>query len=530
MMSEGQSFGGFTRRSFIENLSRVGGIGLVMAGMDAFGVGIASAQDTPPPLSGSAAGKKVVILGAGLAGLTAAYELQKAGYRVEVLEAREYAGGRCQTARSGFSLTELGGERQDCRYDKGQYFNHGPWRIPHHHHSLLYYTRLLGVPLEVFVNDNEAAYVYAEKGAGPLAGKTIRRAQIAADIRGYAAEMLAKVVNQGTLDAEFSKDDREAFIAYLVGEGYLSRSDLRYLGTTDRGYATPPGAGLQPGQAAPPYAFKDVLHSKMWRNLSSVTTYSHQGTMFQAVGGMDQIAKGFEKQVGRLIRYNAVVDKIAQNESGVEIFYTDKAGKKVSAKGDFCLCTIPLSVLRTIDLAVSPRFKQAMTGVSYMPVGKIGLQMKNRFWENNHSIYGGVIETDITDVGSLAVPSTGYQSQKGVMLGYYQFNASAAKISAKTPAERAAFAVEMGSRVFPEYRDAYETHFSVAWHRVQYNLGGWAAWSADGRKNDYPVLLEPDGRIYLAGEHLSYLGAWQAGAIESAWQQIAKIHARAQAA
>jgi monoamine oxidase len=64
---------------------------------------------------------------------------------------------------------------------------------------------------------------------------------------------------------------------------------------------------------------------------------------------------------------------------------------------------------------------------------------------------------------------------------------------------------------------------------VQYNLGGWAEWTEKTRAAAYPTLVEGEGRVLLAGEHLSYLTGWQAGAIESAWQQIAKIHERASA-
>jgi monoamine oxidase len=198
--------------------------------------------------------------------------------------------------------------------------------------------------------------------------------------------------------------------------------------------------------------------------------------------------------------------------------------------GDYVLCTIPLSVLSNLELGVSEPFKNAMGEVSYAAVGKIGLQMKRRFWEEDHQIYGGHVYLDDPDIGSMTVPSTGYQSQKGVILGYYNFGANAAKVSALTPAQRVALAAAAGSKVMPAFGESVESGFSVGWHRVEYNLGGWGQWSDEARKAQYPLLNEPDGRIYLAGEHLSYLGGWQAGSVESAWQQIEKIHRRVRAA
>ena len=521
-----------SRRQFIEDLAAVGGMSLAIAGMEALGFGFSSAQAAPPVLTGKGKGTKVVILGAGVAGMTAAYELTKAGYDCQVIEARDFAGGRCQTSRKGFKHTDLVGHTQVCDFDEGLYLNHGPWRIPYHHRSTLHYTKLFGVPLESFVNDNDAAYVYFEKGKGALAGKPIRKGQIAADARGYAAELLAKCAGKGDLDASLSPEDREKFIAYVVTEGRLSPKSLTYGGTDGRGFDVPRGAGVDPGPGKPstPFAFKDVLDSDAWQVLSSVTEYEQQRTMFQPAGGMDQVAKGFERHVGRLIRYSCEVQKLVQDQKGVEVFYKAKDGVTGSIKADYCLCTIPLSVLRNIDLGVSAPFKAAMAQVSYAPVNKIGLQMKRRFWEEDHFIYGGHIYTDMPGIGSITLPSTGWQGQKGVLLGYYAFGAEAARVSAKSPEERAKFALAAGQKVFPEYAENFENAFSFSWHLAKYNLGGWAEWSQDARASAYPVLCEPDGRIYLAGEHLSYLNGWQAGAIESAWQQIGKIHARVNAA
>ncbi len=517
-----------SRRSFLEGLGGVGGTGLVLAGMSALGFGIEARAATPPVLSGRA-GKRVVVLGSGVAGLTSAYELRKAGYDVVLLEARARVGGRSYTARGGTQLTELGGEPQTCGFDEGLYLNPGPWRIPYHHYGYLHYCRTLGVPLELFNNDNDHSYVYFDKGTGPLAKKAVRKQEIAADTRGYAAEMLAKQVNQGALDQAFSPGDKELFLDYLKGEGYLSDKDFRYVGTPGRGYDVDPGAGLQPGAPSTPHAMTDLLHSRTWDTLRSVSDYDQQRTMFEPVGGMDRLPYAFARELGPIIHLQHVVEKISQTEQGVSVGYVDAQGQRGTISGDYCVCAIPLSVLRGIDLQVSPEFKAAMAGVSYASVGKIGLQMKRRFWEEDHAIYGGHIYYDDPDIGSISLPSTGWLGQKGVILGYYQFFANAAKISALSLAERQAFATAAGQKVFPQYAENVETAFSIAWHRVPYNLGGWAQWSDDGRRDAYPKLLEPQGRIYLAGEHLSYITGWQEGGIESAWSQITKLHKRVNA-
>ncbi len=520
-----------SRRAFLHGLAAVGGAGLVLGGLDALGMSVASAQTAPPALRGSGAGKRVVILGAGLAGMTAAYELSKLGYECTLIEARGFAGGRCQTARAGFKLTELGGETQTCEFDEGQYINHGPWRIPFNHQSTLHYTKEFGVPLEVMVNDNDASYVMFEGGKGPLAGKPVRKAQVAADMRGHTAELLAKAVRKDTLDTPLSAEDKELFVAYLTREGYLSAKDLSYSGTPGRGYDVWPGALTDPGPGKPstPFAMTDILHSNTWRTLRSVTNFTQQRTMFQPVGGMDRIAQGFADKVGHMIRYSTTVERIGQDGDGVEVAWVDGAGQRGTTKADYCICTIPLSVLRHVDIAVPDTMKKAIAAVAYEPTGKIGLQMKRRFWEEDQFIYGGHVYTDNELIGSISLPSTGWQGAKGTLMGYYQFEAAAVKVSAMTLAERAEFAVAFGQKVFPQYRENVEKSFSVAWHRVQHSLGGWAEWSDEARRTAYPVLCEPAGRIYLAGEHLSYLTGWQAGAIESAWLQAAKLHRQANA-
>ena len=104
---------------------------------------------------GSGYGKRVVILGAGISGMTAAYELSRAGYHCTILEATNRAGGRNLTVRGGDVIREVD-SRQWVDFDGEDhlYANLGPARIPHHHRAILDYCKEFGVELEVFTNDN----------------------------------------------------------------------------------------------------------------------------------------------------------------------------------------------------------------------------------------------------------------------------------------------------------------------------------------------------------------------------------------
>lgn len=144
-----------TRRALLVGVGAAGGAGAMFAAMGALGLAPESQERAfvPPrpsdfSLSGRAAAK-VLVLGAGIAGLTCAYELGKAGYDCTVLEAADRVGGRNLTLRGGDRLTETGGETQTAVFQEGTYFNAGPGRIAPWMVAMDY-CRELGVPIETF--------------------------------------------------------------------------------------------------------------------------------------------------------------------------------------------------------------------------------------------------------------------------------------------------------------------------------------------------------------------------------------------
>lgn len=474
---------------------------------------------------GNGNGKEVLILGAGLAGMAAAYELNKLGYRCTILEARERAGGRCWSVRKGSVNTEVGAGMHRADFDEGQYFNAGPSRIPHHHGLTLHYCKELKVPIQVYNNVNENAYYYAE-GEGPLSNRRMRVREVHNDMRGWMAELLAKGMEGGKIDAGMSREDTLKVIEYLRAEGGLDIDGL-YKASARRGYVETPGAGTREGKIGEPLTLLAMLRSGLldpdFYNVAEYT-YELQGTLFQAVGGMDRIAAAFERETGPMIRYKAVVSSIRNEEQGVRVVYKDAGGEK-SILAELCICTIPLPVLSNIDHNFSADVSRAIDSVVYMSTGKIGLQFRRRFWEEDESIYGGITHTN-NALTQIFYPSYDYLSGKGILIGYYNFNEKAVATGNLSYHEREQLALDKGSLIHPQYRQEFETSFSVAWHKTQYNLGGWALYSAEERQTLYRPLLQPEGRVYFAGEHMTYLNAWMAGALESARSVIAALHSR----
>ena len=128
-----------TRRDMLAMIGATAGGAVMYQAMTSLGLAQDSPYRGPPKLEGDVNGTTVLVLGAGLAGMTTAFELSAAGYNVHILEYREKAGGRNWTLRGGDTYTELGGDTQQVGFADGNYLNPGPWRIPYHHHAVLDY-------------------------------------------------------------------------------------------------------------------------------------------------------------------------------------------------------------------------------------------------------------------------------------------------------------------------------------------------------------------------------------------------------
>jgi monoamine oxidase len=198
-----------------------------------------------------------------------------------------------------------------------------------------------------------------------------------------------------------------------------------------------------------------------------------------------------------------------------------------TARAEWCLCTIPLPILSQIEMDVGAAMQEAIGAVPYNNSVKVGLQFRRRFWEEDDGIYGGITFTDLP-VRMISYPSSGFNSRgKAVLMGAYAGGSYGYEFTAAPPAERVKRAVSYGAMIHPQYAAEFENGVSVAWLRVPSAFGCFANWSDSLRARHYNNLCAIDGRILLAGEHASYLNAWQEGAVLSALDAISRLHERA---
>ena len=518
-----------SRRRFLSGVARAGGgAGLyeTMTQMGLLRVPVAYGG-TPqlPPASGN--GVRVVILGAGIAGMTAAFELTKAGYACTVLEARTRPGGRNWTIRGGDKVEELDGI-QSCTFDAEphMYFNSGPARIPHHHKALLGYCKDFDVPLEVMVNDNRATFLQDDDS---FQGKPVSARQVIHDSRGIVAELLAKAIDKDALADEVSLKDKARLLAFVRNFGALAK-DNSYKGSMRAGFDEPPGAGLSPGRLSEPLALKELLKSEFWYyKLYNSESFEQAPTMLQPVGGMDRIARAFAQRLDNAITYGAKVSELRKAGTGVRVGGRNADGVDFAVEADYAVCALPLSVAALIESDLSPSHKASVAACHYVKAAKVAFQADRRFWEEDNQIYGGISWTK-REITQIWYPSTGFHAQKGVLLGAYIWDDPiGAAFGQMTPQQRIEAAVISGEKIHPNYHREVSRGISVCWEKIPHSRGAWANWSREARASAYPVLSKPDGPIHFAGEHLSYLTGWQEGAVLSAHNAVRSIADRVKA-
>lgn len=441
--------------------------------------------------SAAASRGKAVVVGAGLAGLTAAYELERAGWEVTVLEARDRLGGRVYTIYG---------------FDSGQHAEAGGEYVDSRHRQIQLYARRFGIPLEDVRRGRSdldtAIFIDGERERGwRFSNGRVRRDRT--DFWRRLYDLVRRVRLNDPSAGGGAELDRHSVADFIdrVGIGGRARFLLETLIRGD--YAAEPSELSLLGVC--------LAERGSWNQPDAGVE------IYRLRGGNSRLVEAFASRLAGPVLTSAPVSAIEQGASGIRVTVAD--GRALDA--DHCVLAAPLPALRSVsfDPALPEALGRAVKELDNGPVAKMLVQYRRRFWRLRG--FSGDVATDLA-IGNAWEATDRQRGRDGVLIAYAA-GARGAQAAGVNERARIRRAVANLDRTFPGSRALAGRAHSVAWAAEPYSGGAWCVYRPGQVLPFWNALREPVGRIQLAGEHTADLGGYMEGAIRSGQRAAGRI-------
>jgi monoamine oxidase len=447
--------------------------------------------------------KRVAIIGAGLAGLSAAYQLTRAGHDVTILEARTRAGGRVHTLREPFA--------------DGLHAEAGAMFIPESHNLVMHYARLFRLPLITVPARRRSPVFYLQgKLINPDQARAInwplrlspeeKRLGLDGMTEKYVIRVLREMGDASSLNwppEELKKYDRLTYAEFLREQGATSDA-VRLLRLND---ADLTGDGVD--------------HVSALMVLREAALNFDSGRLYTVKGGTDLLPLALAARLAAGIRYGSAVVKIEHDTRGVRVTYL-QSGVPETIAADYLICTLPFSILKDVEVSppFSPMKQRAVRELPYTSASRVYLQSRSEFWTRE-----GLGISAYTDLPIMAiVNSTLNQGGARGILESYMAGDSSRRVTGMKESERLDFTLREMEKVYPLIRKNFEGGTSVCWDEDRWARGAYA-WFKPGQMSELlPHIARPEGRIHFAGEHASSWPGWMQGAFQSGHRAAREIN------
>jgi monoamine oxidase len=424
--------------------------------------------------------RRIVIVGAGMAGLTAGLLLKEAGHDVTILEGQNRLGGRILTYRgfAGDMYGEFGAMRFPLQHPMVRWLIHDKFKLE---------TQ----PFPMYDKDT---FIY-------LQGKGVRRSEFRSDMfdfdlapneRGKEPQELLKETLRPLIDI-MSQEDETTGWKRLLGD-YDKYSLLSYLKERN----------LSDGALeilGPLFNLEGRYHFSL---LEWFLHYYEDvfGQLVYIVNGADCLPRAFEPYLMDNIRLGAQVHAVEQDDSGVRVHY--RTGRNYhTVDADECIITVPLSSLRHMEMQGLDAGKwYAIRNTYYGRAHKLFMQFSERWWETKYDITHGLSVTDLA-IRNVVYPPAGQDRRikKGVLIASYCWEQDSMPYTPLAEEESVAQALEDLSKIHPEAQDTFEFGVYKDWALDWFACGiGPLFRPYEMSEGFYHDVIRPVNRIWFAND------------------------------
>lgn len=441
--------------------------------------------------------KKVLIAGAGIAGLVAGSLLKDAGHEVQIVESSERVGGRIRTIRDPFK--------------DGSHAEVGAMRIPVGHSLINFYLKKFNLETHTFLNadPNDRDYIYTN-------GNLVRRRDynqfpsklgypvLPNELNETAESLLEKAIRpiieyinanpEKNWPTVIEKYDSYSVGSFLKCQTLYSDTAIEMLGVLLNEEA--------------------LFNTSLIEMIRDQLEIGRNNAYVQITAGMDTLTNCFLSSLKPSVQLNARIRKISQIPDGTVQFLTDSQ----TFSGDRAIVTLPFTSLRFVETEpqFSHRKRKAIRALNYDVSTKIFLQFSERFWEKNDGIKGGCTTTD-TALRFVYYPSTDLGSDgAGIVLASYTWSDDSQRWTSLSHELRIEESLKLLTQIHgPEVREKFVTGYSYSWLLDPDSKGAFALFEPGQETELLPYIATPEGVVHFAGEHTSLRHGWIEGAIES---------------
>lgn len=488
--------------------------------------------------------KDITVLGAGMAGLVATYELTRLGHNVTLIEARDEVGGRAWTKH----------------FKNGDYHELGAMRIPKSHFFTRYYIDKCNLNLRRFVNHHDDPdSLYHLRGVAsshkealtklvPMFKLSARELSIVTDAGTPLALMS---VLGGAIEAVL--EDTESMNA-LFHKGPMTDLIRHYDGITLYEYLVEQLDTIEAVELVGGITGLENLWEKAFSMfLRDEITQQEPSGLDEIVGGTDLLPTGIltliEKRNNVKILFGTVVEEVHNRSGSVQLVTCSRKDRaqKIRFDTDYVICTLPFSVLRRLNLTgLSAGKNRAIRCLGYASSAKVLFSCRERFWEHKYNIHGSASQQDDinrqvyypsdnvptgTEISvALGGVHTGFSifdkkaqvqgesGKSGALVGSYVWGPDARRLGAVSPEQRVEIVKHAVAKIHPEILDdgMILESASIYWDEYEWASGAFCFMQPTDFQRYYADTIKVEGRLFFAGEHCSLDQGWIQGAVHSA--------------